>query len=63
MDSNIDTGEARIGLATFSSDVNIEFQLNTYNDRILMADAVLAIPYRQGGWISALSVLWWKYIL
>ena len=47
-DANIDTGEARVGLLTFSNDADIQFNLDDYADRVSMIDAVDQVPYVKG---------------
>ncbi|XP_062575513.1 collagen alpha-1(XIV) chain-like [Saccostrea cucullata] len=46
--TNIDCGVTRVGLVSYSTQVTIEFQLNTYNTTAELIDAVDKIPWRYG---------------
>uniref|UniRef100_A0A8W8KW43 VWFA domain-containing protein n=1 Tax=Magallana gigas TaxID=29159 RepID=A0A8W8KW43_MAGGI len=46
--ANIDNGDVRVGLLSFSTQVTVEFKLNSYSTKADMFDAVNAIPWRYG---------------
>jgi collagen type VI alpha len=48
-ESHIDSGHVQVGVVIYSTDVYLQFHLNTYlNDKDGIFDAVKAIPYRYG---------------
>ncbi|XP_062585272.1 cartilage matrix protein-like isoform X2 [Saccostrea cucullata] len=51
--AKIDCGEIRVGLMIYGSQVTIEFQLNTYDTKTELIDAVDKIPWRYGGFNPA----------
>ncbi|XP_062575514.1 matrilin-2-like, partial [Saccostrea cucullata] len=51
--AKIDCGEMRVGLMIYGSQVTIEFQLNTYDTKTELIDAVDKIPWRYGGFNPA----------
>ena len=46
--ANIDNGEVRVGLLSYSTNVKVEFQLNSYGSKTEVFDAVDAVPWRYG---------------
>ena len=46
--ANIDNGEVRVGLLSYSTTVKVEFQLNTFGSKTEVFNAVDAIPWRYG---------------
>ena len=46
--ANIDNGEMRVGLLSYSSTVTVEFQLNSFGSKTEVFNAVDAIPWRYG---------------
>ncbi|XP_061187018.1 collagen alpha-1(XIV) chain-like [Saccostrea echinata] len=46
--ANIGCGEVRVGLMTFSTQVTIEFHLNTYYTKAEVFDAIDNVPWRYG---------------
>ncbi|XP_061187017.1 collagen alpha-1(XIV) chain-like [Saccostrea echinata] len=46
--ANIDCGEVRVGLMSFSTQVTIEFHLNTYYTKAEVVDAIDKVPWRYG---------------
>ena len=47
-ESNIDNGEARVGVLRYSSEADIQFHMNEYDNRVDMIDAIDAIDYSSG---------------
>ena len=48
LDANIDDGNVRVGLVLYSTDVHLEFNLNTYSTKMDVFTAIDGIPYRYG---------------
>ncbi|XP_022328093.2 matrilin-3-like [Crassostrea virginica] len=46
--ANIDNGEVRVGLVSFSTSVKVEFQLNSFGSKTEVFNAVDAVPRRYG---------------
>ena len=47
-DADIDGGNVRVGIVIYSTEVHLQFQLNTYFSKVDMYNAIDAIPYRYG---------------
>lgn len=48
IDASIDTGQVRVGVVTYSTDVHIQFYLNTHKSKQAILDAIDNIPYTYG---------------
>lgn len=46
--ANIDSGDVRVGLLSYSTKVTVEFKLNSYSTKADVFNAVNAIPWRYG---------------
>ncbi|XP_061195997.1 collagen alpha-1(XIV) chain-like [Saccostrea echinata] len=46
--ANIDDGEVRVGLLSYSTQVTVEFQLNTYKTKAELFDAIDRVPWTYG---------------
>jgi Mg-chelatase subunit ChlD len=44
----IDNGNVRVGIIIYSTDDHLQFNLNSYQDKLSMYDAIEAIPYTHG---------------
>ncbi|XP_040287934.1 collagen alpha-1(XIV) chain isoform X1 [Bufo bufo] len=57
---NVGSGKTRIGLAQYSGDPRIEWNLNTYGTKEAVIDAVRNLPYKGGNTLTGLAL---TYIL
>ncbi|KAK3083543.1 hypothetical protein FSP39_025167 [Pinctada imbricata] len=55
--ANIDSGDVRVGVVTYSTDVTVEFHMNEYSTRQAVFDAIDAIPWRYGSTNTADGLL------
>ena len=46
--ADIDGGNVRVGVVIYSTDVHVEFQMNTYSSKLDVLQAIDRIPYRYG---------------
>jgi collagen type VI alpha len=47
-EARVDSGHVGVGIVIYSTEVYVQFQMNTYTDKQEIMDAVDAIPYRYG---------------
>ncbi|KAM4027456.1 collagen alpha-1(XIV) chain isoform 2-T2 [Anomaloglossus baeobatrachus] len=57
---NVGADKTRIGLAQYSGDPRIEWNLNTYDTKVAVIDAVRNLPYKGGNTLTGLAL---TYIL
>ena len=57
VDADIDGGNVRVGIVIYSTEVYLQFQMNTYTSKVDMFSAIEAIPYRYGSTNTADSLL------
>lgn len=47
--ADVDSGEIRVAIVTYSDTASVQFYLNTYNTKVLMNNAINSLQYRPGG--------------
>ncbi|BFZ04239.1 hypothetical protein BsWGS_07278 [Bradybaena similaris] len=47
--ADVDSGEIRVAIVTYSDTANVQFYLNTYHTKVLMNNAINSLQYQPGG--------------